>query len=406
MGDRPGAASASASRTRPSRMSPRVLQKRTSAPANRNATSIVAGRGCPGERGADVVVLLVEPVEPHGLVLARQLRLGRLDQLEVALGVAAAHLLELTAFLELLERVLADRLEQPEARLAVRRRPTAGRGSCRRATRAFERLRRTPFPRGRNGIRELERAAAGEDAEPGEERLLGRLEQVVAPVDRVPQRALALGQVAGAAGQQVEPVLEPARRSPAAMSSFTRAAASSIASGRPSSRRQIAATASSFSSVSSNPGLTACARSTKSCDRGEPSASGDVAVGPAERGAVPGTRAPRAGAAAPGSSRAPSAAGARRAVSWTSVAAGSTCSKLSSTSSAGVVRQAAARSPARPTPGRRSPRRRGRAAIAEPDDAGLARSVPGRRRRRGRALRTACRRRRARAGSCRCRPGP
>ena len=43
-----------------------------------------------------------------------------------------------------------------------------------------------------------------------------------------------------------------------------RAVASSIASGRPSSRAQISATAAAFSSVSRKSGFTARARSTKS----------------------------------------------------------------------------------------------------------------------------------------------
>ena len=79
----------------------------------------LAGADRPGERGADVVVLLVEPVEPEGLVRARQLRLRGLDQLEEALGMAAAELVELTALLEPLERVLANRLQQTEAGLAL-----------------------------------------------------------------------------------------------------------------------------------------------------------------------------------------------------------------------------------------------------------------------------------------------
>ena len=55
----------------------------------------------------------------------------------------------------------------------------------------------------------LERAAAGEDGEAGEEALLLGAEQVVRPVDRGTQGALPLGQVAGAAGEEREPLLEP-----------------------------------------------------------------------------------------------------------------------------------------------------------------------------------------------------
>ena len=62
------------SQRRPSPISPRVLQKRTSAPASCNAELDLAGRDRPGERGADVVVLLVEAVRarsPGWLASAR-----------------------------------------------------------------------------------------------------------------------------------------------------------------------------------------------------------------------------------------------------------------------------------------------------------------------------------------------
>jgi len=48
--------------------------------------------------------------------------------------------------------------------------------------------------------------AAGEHPQPSEQRLLLLGQQVVAPGDRVPQRAQALGQVGGAAGEQGQPV--------------------------------------------------------------------------------------------------------------------------------------------------------------------------------------------------------
>src|SRR5919201_1140113 len=62
----------------------------------------------------------------------------------------------------------------------------------------------------------LEGAAVRENREAREQALLGRREELVAPVDRGPQRLLALGQVARAARQQLEPPaqasLERARR--------------------------------------------------------------------------------------------------------------------------------------------------------------------------------------------------
>ena len=59
-----------------------------------------------------------------------------------------------------------------------------------------------------DGFRALERAAAGEDREAAKERLLGRRQQVVAPLDRPAQRLLAFRQVARAAGQQLERPLD------------------------------------------------------------------------------------------------------------------------------------------------------------------------------------------------------
>src|SRR5205085_11708715 len=51
----------------------------------------------------------------------------------------------------------------------------------------------------------VERAAADEDAEPRENGFAGVVEQVVAPLDRVPQRALAVPR--SAAGQEREALL-------------------------------------------------------------------------------------------------------------------------------------------------------------------------------------------------------
>ena len=55
----------------------------------------------------------------------------------------------------------------------------------------------------------LDRAAAGEDGEAGEEALLSAAEQVVRPRDRRAQGALPLGEVARASAQEREPLLEP-----------------------------------------------------------------------------------------------------------------------------------------------------------------------------------------------------
>lgn len=57
-------------------------------------------------------------------------------------------------------------------------------------------------------LRCIHRAASDADGEAAEEAAFGRVEQVVAPGDRVAERALALRQVAGSAGQQREAALQ------------------------------------------------------------------------------------------------------------------------------------------------------------------------------------------------------
>ena len=169
----------------------------------------LAGRDRPRERGADVVVLLVEAIEPERLVGARELGLGRQHQLEVALGVPPAQRPRARPAPRALERVLPDRLEQPEARLAVGAVRLPDEALVDERGEALEHLAEVHLVAA-DGVGDLERAAAREDAEPREQGLLGRLEQVVAPVDRVAERALPRRQVVGAAGEQVEPLLEPA----------------------------------------------------------------------------------------------------------------------------------------------------------------------------------------------------
>ena len=59
-----------------------------------------------------------------------------------------------------------------------------------------------------DGLGGVEREAAGEDAELGEQPLRRRVEQVVAPVDRAAQRLLAARDVARAGAEEVEPARE------------------------------------------------------------------------------------------------------------------------------------------------------------------------------------------------------
>ena len=167
----------------------------------------------------------------------------------------------LAARRELFEPVLADRLQHQEARLAVRR-PSSWRSRLLATTSDG-----ASDPREGSGVRIAGRGPVCHPAPPATPRASsvqppaktasrrkracsGRVQQVVAPGDGVAQRPLARRQVARAAGQQRQAARPAAPAAPAARSSLIRAAASSMASGSPSSRRQISATAGAFSSVS------------------------------------------------------------------------------------------------------------------------------------------------------------
>ena len=109
----------------------------------------------------------------------------------------------------------------------------------------------------------VEGPPAGEDGERAEHAARRVVEQVVAPVDRRAQRALPLGQVARAARQQREALVEPLQQ-------LRSARAADAGGGQLDGQRQPVqapadpATAAAFASVSSKPGRTARARSTKS----------------------------------------------------------------------------------------------------------------------------------------------
>src|SRR6266516_3199627 len=147
------------------------------------------------ERTAEVVVLFLELSDP-GQAKVEPLRVGELGELDVVVGVPAAHRVGFASFLQQLAGVLADRLQHPEALLRVPEQALVEQGLQAGDVGAGYLLGR------------LERAAAAEDGQAGEEPLLVRREQVVRPGDRRPQRLLA--RVGVAAGpEQVQSLRDP-----------------------------------------------------------------------------------------------------------------------------------------------------------------------------------------------------
>ena len=146
-------------------------------------------------------MLLVETGEPGRRSLALQLGLGCLRQGKQVLGVSAAELLAFAPSLELLPGVLAQGREHRQAQsvrgVALPDEALLDQRFDRVEARVAHRL-------GRLGA-----TAAGEDGEPREDRPLVRVEQLVTPVDRRPQRLLALREVARAADEDAQPSLQP-----------------------------------------------------------------------------------------------------------------------------------------------------------------------------------------------------
>ena len=270
-----GRSSTSAStRGRFSRPRPRSTQKNSRASASlmpsrhvtRARRSVLGAYSgvAPLQRRPQVVVLPLQPIEPVGLLAVRAARLGR---------SASAR-----KWSTWRSRRPWPRRSPPAAPARTRGSSPASRSAARRPSRSAWRSRllstsdarpsSTSMPEVAIGVADrlgrLQRAAADEHRQPPEQRLLaGRR---AGRSSRRSRRAASAGGPAGRARRRsaAAAVAPAAPAAPAGESSLIRAAASSIASGRPSSRRQISATAGAFSSVTAKSGLIAAARSTNS----------------------------------------------------------------------------------------------------------------------------------------------
>jgi len=166
--------------------------------------------GClePAESSAKVVQFALEngpfdhraaPRPLHDLVCER----------DEVLRVPAAKRVGFLAVGKPLLRVRADRLQHREPRLAVRSLLLP-----KEVVVDERREQREKSVAAANGLHGLERAAAYEDGELYEERLLVRPEQAVAPVDRRAKRLLSRRQIARAAGEELEALLQPGEQRP------------------------------------------------------------------------------------------------------------------------------------------------------------------------------------------------
>ena len=168
-------------------------------------------RGCldrPVERGAEVVDVALGDAAPLEVLSAPQVRTGRFGQRDVVVGVATSHRDRVATRVEALPRVLADGLEQAVAHPAVCV-VDDDEGLVHQLTQHVDHVRRVEIVVGQDRLRRREVTATGEHRQPLQRMTLGRGEQVIGPVDRAPQRLVALRSRATAVGEELEPLIEP-----------------------------------------------------------------------------------------------------------------------------------------------------------------------------------------------------
>src|SRR5687767_13963770 len=100
----------------------------------------------------------------------------------------ASYIFGLSAFLHLLQRVIADQRQHREARLAFYSFLLAHEALVYQRGHAFKHVHRKVALGVAHRLYRREGAAAYEYAQPGEERLLSRVQQPVAPADSVAKR--------------------------------------------------------------------------------------------------------------------------------------------------------------------------------------------------------------------------
>jgi hypothetical protein len=148
------------------------------------------------KRGAEIVVLALQPPEPDGLISPGQLRHSGFCEGEKVGGMRATQFVLLAACGELLASVLHDRRQNRKS-LA----DSPHEADVDESAEVVERC--TAHSLGR-----LQREATREDPEPREEPPLAVAEQPVAPVERVPKRPLVHRHVARPSRKQLEAPFE------------------------------------------------------------------------------------------------------------------------------------------------------------------------------------------------------
>ena len=165
---------------------------------------------------------------------------------EVISGMGSASRRFVIALDEAFERVLADCRKHEETSLSVGLLYLLRQALVHHRSHAIEYVKAQIALCIANRFRAFQSAASGKHGKPAEESLFRGIEQAVTPFHGAAQCLLPGREIAGAAGQQAQRLSSRASMAEGE-SSLMRAAASSMARGRPSRRAQMAATTGAFS---------------------------------------------------------------------------------------------------------------------------------------------------------------
>ena len=169
----------------------------------------IVDRQRPVHRGAHVRLLEVEPLHPERCLGSAQVWAGRLGELEEGHRVSTLALDALARLVQPVAREFGEQGVALEARLTVGGRVDPDEALVRQRLETVDDKKLETPGRIDHVLGALGIPAVMEDRAAAEDRLLVARQQVMTPRDRAAERALAFGQVARAAREEIETRLEP-----------------------------------------------------------------------------------------------------------------------------------------------------------------------------------------------------
>ena len=169
----------------------------------------VASFGEPVEGGAKIVVFEFETIQPLGVAGADIFGSAFFGENQTVGGVGAPCERLFSAGGHFFEAILANGFEHEETRFAVGLFDLADQAFVHHGRHSIEDVEAEIFLGVADGLDGFESAATEESGEPAEEFLFRFVEEIVAPIDGVAKGLLASGEIASAAGEELQTTGEP-----------------------------------------------------------------------------------------------------------------------------------------------------------------------------------------------------